>query len=418
MSAGPSPERSASTAVDRAGRRRRRVGLAVLVAAAIVVQLTLVIRLLVAIGQGYLPHDFLAYDGAVRHLLDGQPLYDTTATATGGLGLFLYPPSFAVLMLPVAIVPSTVAAPIWLVLLVLVGLAAIWLMPVSRVTRWLLTLALGLSYPFLDAFAQGQVGPVLLLLFVIGWRAIVAPAAREPRRDTVLGVVLALGATIKIQPAISIAWAILTRRFWVAIVAIVVAGGLALIATLIVGAAAWPDLVAVLANTNNPVSTPHSVGIARVAFELGASASLAQALYVASLVAVGLAFLAAVRWASPVASYVVAAIASQMVSPVVWAHYAVILFLPVAWLLGRGRWWALLLLVPLSIPISDAAPSITYPIVFWLAILAVLREGMLERAAASAGASSETLRDQGNPGFGVGSPGDNPHAREAEPAHA
>ena len=353
----------------------QRLGLAVLVAAAIVIQLTLAIRLVVALGQGYLPHDFLAYDGAVRHLLAGRPLYDTSATETGGLGLFLYPPSFALLMLPIALVPTDLAAPLWMFALIGVALVAVWLMPVSRVIRWLLTLALGLSWPFIDSLAQGQVGPWLLLLFVIGWRSL--------DRPRVLGVVLAVGTTIKIQPAIVIAWAALTRRYRAAAIAIGVAGALALVATVIVGPQAWADLATVLAKTNQPVLTRNSVGIARVAYESGVPEAIAYGLYVLSVVAAVVAILAAIRWSSPTASFIVAAIASQMISPVIWPHYAIVLFLPVAWLLARDRWWAILILGATSVPISDGASAIVYPILFWLALLAVIREGALERGGTS-----------------------------------
>jgi alpha-1,2-mannosyltransferase len=358
----------------------------VLVAAAIVCQLTLEIWLAIAIAGGHQPHDFIAYDLAARHLLAGQPLYDTTATATGGLGLFLYPPSFALLMLPVVALPTTVAAPIWLVLLLVVAIAAVWLMPVSRVVRWGLTLMLGLSYPLVDALAQGQVGPLLLLLFALGWRAIDwrrnGRSVGAPEWPALLGVGLGLGATIKVQPAISIGWAILTRRWRAAAIAIGLAGTLAVVATVIVGPGAWADLARVLAQTNQPITTEHSVGIARATWELGVPGNLATGLYLASLVAAAAAVLAAIRWGTAVSSYLVTAVASQLLSPVVWAHYAIVLFLPVAWLLARRRWWAILVLVALSIPIAGSEPAIVYPIVFAIAILATLREGVLERRAA------------------------------------
>ncbi|HEX8025401.1 MAG TPA: glycosyltransferase family 87 protein [Candidatus Limnocylindrales bacterium] len=380
----------------------RRLLLALLVAGAIVVQLTLVIRLLVAIGQGYLPHDFLAYDGAARNLLAGRPLYDLTATETGGLGLFLYPPSFALLMLPVVVVPSNVAAPIWMVLLTVVGILAVWRMPVSRPIRWVMTLMLGLSWPFIDALAQGQVGPILLLLFVAGWRAVdrpapVAPGAvpesrRLPReRPTLLGVAIGLGATIKIQPAVVIAWAALTRRFRAAAIAIGVVAILAAVATLIVGVQAWSDLASVLAATNRPEFTMNSVGVARLAYEAGASSALATQIYLASLVAAAVAVVVAIRRCTPVSSYLVAAVASQLFSPVIWPHYGVVLLLPVAWLLGRGRWWAILLLVPISIPIADSIPSVVYPIVFWLAILATILVGRRPASSAASASSPASL---------------------------
>lgn len=361
----------------------QRLGLAVLVAAAMVFQLSLVIQVLIAIAMGHEPHDFIAYDLAARHLLAGQPLFDTSATATGGLGLFLYPPSFALLMLPVVLLPTSVAAPIWMILLVVVALLAVWLMPVNRVIRWVLTLMLGLSYPMIDALAQGQVGPFILLLFAIGWRAIDwrrnGQPTGAPEWPTALGVAIGLGATIKVQPVIAIGWAILTRRWKAALVAIAVAGGLALVATVFVGIGAWSDLARVLAQTNQPITTEFSVGIARATWELGASPELATSLYVASLVSAAAAVLAAIRWGSAVSSYLVTAAASQLLSPVVWAHYGIVLFLPVAWLLSRGRWWAILILVATSVPISDNDPAIVYPIVFAIAIVATLREGILAR---------------------------------------
>jgi alpha-1,2-mannosyltransferase len=366
----------------------QRLLLALLVAGAIVVQLTLVIRLLVAIGQGYLPHDFLAYDGAARNLLAGKPLYDLTATETGGLGLFLYPPSFALLMLPVVVVPSNVAAPIWMVLLTVVGILAVWRMPVSRPIRWVMTLMLGLSWPFIDALAQGQVGPILFLLFVAGWRAVDRGSGPESRRSPrerplLLGIAMGLGTTIKLQPAVLIAWAALTGRFRAAAVAIGVVAVLALVATLFVGVQAWSDLASVLAATNRPEFTMNSVGVARLAYEAGAPAGFATQLYLASLVAAAVAVVAAIRWCTPVASYLVAAVASQLFSPVIWPHYAIVLLLPVAWLLGRRRWWAILLLIPISIPIADSIPSVIYPIVFWLAILATIQAGRNESVASA-----------------------------------
>ena len=35
-------------------------------------------------------------------------------------------------------------------------------------------------------------------------------------------------------------------------------------------------------------------------------------------------------------SYLVAVIASQLLSPILWDHYALLLLLPVAWLVDRG----------------------------------------------------------------------------------
>ena len=53
--------------------------------------------------------DFLAYHAAAVRILDGQPLYDLGFQATGGFGLFYYPPMFAPLILPFGLLSEMVA---------------------------------------------------------------------------------------------------------------------------------------------------------------------------------------------------------------------------------------------------------------------------------------------------------------------
>jgi hypothetical protein len=80
-------------------------------------------------------------------------------------------------------------------------------------------------------------------------------------------------------------------------------------------------------------------------------------------------------------------IASHFVSPVLWDHYALVLLLPTAWLLDRGRRWAIaipLLTSALALPLDI---PFLYPLAFWLALAAVVAVGMRERMP-------ETLRAQ------------------------
>jgi hypothetical protein len=64
------------------------------------------------------------------------------------------------------------------------------------------------------------------------------------------------------------------------------------------------------------------------------------------------------------------------VSPVLWDHYALLLLLPVAWLLDRGRLWAALVPLATAIFLVGITPGIAYPIVFWIMLLAVTYEGV------------------------------------------
>ena len=56
--------------------------------------------------------------------------------------------------------------------------------------------------------------------------------------------------------------------------------------------------------------------------------------------------MAATLWLPAVPSYLVAVVASQLLSPILWDHYAIVLLLPVAWLIDRGWTWAAL--IPLA----------------------------------------------------------------------
>ena len=86
---------------------------------------------------------------------------------------------------------------------------------------------------------------------------------------------------------------------------------------------------------------------------------------------------------SPVVGYLTAVTASQLLSPVLWDHYALLLLLPTAWLLDRRQWWALA--IPLVTAIfAVGLPPVVYPLAFWVGLVAPiavdLRSGSRLRA--------------------------------------
>jgi hypothetical protein len=97
------------------------------------------------------------------------------------------------------------------------------------------------------------------------------------------------------------------------------------------------------------------------------------------LVAVLAIVLVAIRTASDEVSYLTTVVASQVLSPLLWDHYAVVLLLPTAWLLGRGQWWAIAIPLLTSLPLVSIAPSIVYPVVFGLGLLGPLAVDLAER---------------------------------------
>ncbi len=334
-----------------------------------------------ASAQGTLGYDFLAYDRAVRRVLDGAPLYDPAIQQAGGFALFLYPPSFVLAMLPFGLVPSGVGTWIWLGLSVAALMAGIGLLPVRASVRWTVLLLAGLSWPVAYSLKLGQVGPELLLIFAIGWRWMDRPAR--------LGLAGAVGAMIKIQPGILLAWALLTRRWRAVAIGVLALVVGAVVATAVAGGPSiWPDYFGILRNVNDPIATPHNFTPGAVAFQMGVPAGTAALLQVVSSIAVvGLVVVSALAWPATT-SLLVAVVASQLLSPVLWDHYAMLLLVPIAFLLERGWWWTLAIPLATSVLVLPLGqPPILYPVAFWLTLLALLATGRrtaAERAVAPA----------------------------------
>jgi alpha-1,2-mannosyltransferase len=334
-----------------------------------------------ASGAGTLGFDFLAYHQAANRVLAGQPLYDPSVQQTGGFGLFYYPPPFVLAILPLAPLDPTIATWTWVGLSLAAFLGGVAFMPVARTVRWLTILLAGLSWPLAYAFKLGQVGPLLFLLFAVGWRWLDQPRA--------LGGSAAAGAIVKIQPGLVLAWALITRRWGAVAIGAIVLVVAAAVATLITGGmTVWSDYVAVLRNVSDPISTPHNFTPGAVAYQLGLPTGPAATIQLlSSIVAVGLLVLTAVR-GSNAASYLVAVTASQLLSPVLWDHYAMLLLLPVAYLLDRRQWWAVLVPLATAVFLIGITPAAAYPIAFWVTLVALvvvgLRDGPPEPSAAPA----------------------------------
>jgi hypothetical protein len=130
--------------------------------------------------------DVHAYYDAGARLNAGQPLYDQPAT-TDEADFYRYPPLLAILWRPLATLPFSAAATIWMVVLgVCFALTILRLGPRRRST-WI---ALGmLALPTGWSLAVGQAQVIVTLLTALG-----APWA------------IALGANIKVFPALIAIW--------------------------------------------------------------------------------------------------------------------------------------------------------------------------------------------------------------------
>jgi alpha-1,2-mannosyltransferase len=322
-----------------------------------------------AMTAGTFAFDFLAYHGAAARVLAGERLYDPSVQVTGGFGLFYYPPPFVLAILPFALLSASAASWAWLAMSVAMLVGAIWLMPVRSTVRWATLLLAGLSWPVAYALKLGQVGPLLLFLFAIGWRWLDRPVA--------VGVSGAVGAIVKLQPGLILVWALVTRRWAAVAIGAAVLLGSAIIATLVAGGPSiWPDFITLIRNLSDPVTTPHNFTPGAIAFQAGAPVALAAVLQLGSTIAVvALVAFAALRLPAD-ASYLATVVASQLLSPVLWDHYALLLLLPTAWLLDRGCWWAVAIPLLSSVILLPAGlPGAIYPFAFWAALLAVVAVG-------------------------------------------
>jgi hypothetical protein len=312
-----------------------------------------------SIGHPSLGYDFLAYLAAGQRLLAGQPLYDLQQTAPGPFGLYLYPPPFALLMVPLALVPQTLAVALWLGALAVAFVVAIAILPTSPRVRALTLLVAGTSWPVLYGWRIGQPGMLLLLLGAVGWRYL--------DRPWLLGGSTALGVLAKVQPGAVFLWALLVGRWPALVRGLVVGVSLAAVSAVLLGPVVWLDYGRLIVGTAASAdTTPHNFAPGALAYAAGAPEPVARAIELATMAGAATALVVAARRGGPAAGYLAALVAGQLFSPLLWDHYAVLLVLPVAYLLERGRRWAAVLLPALWLPWP-----ILYPVSFFLVLLAL-----------------------------------------------
>jgi hypothetical protein len=308
--------------------------------------LAMMIGLVLGTAGKTLGYDYSCYAGAARNLLDGKPIYDNAFSISVGTcpGTYTYPPAFAVALVPWLSLGGA-AAGLWCLAMALCFLAGVALLPVRRDVRWLIVIVAALNWPLLYAVKLGQVEPILFLGFAATWRWM--------DRASVVGAATAIGALIKVQPGLLAVWAIATGRYRAAAIGISATVVLAAAATVVTGPGAWATYVDLLRGLGGTLTTPHNFAPGAIAYQAGATESVATVVQLASAAVAAAALLVAWRFASPVASLQVTIIAGQLLSSPLRDHYAVLLLLPTAWLVARGRTWA-----------------VVFPLVGWVALLA------------------------------------------------
>jgi alpha-1,2-mannosyltransferase len=301
-------------------------------------------------AQSTLGCDFLAYYNASVHWIHGQPIYDLAQTSTGTCGTYQYPPPFVLLAAPFSFLGFDVGNWTWIALLMACFAAGTALMPVRSSTRWIVLLLGAIGWPLIFGVRIGQVAPILYVLFAVAWRSL------DDARG--LGAAIALGTLVKLQPALLGVWLLVRRERRAAMFA-TVTGLVIVVAAAIVGLRDWLDLIALLRNLSDALTQASNVALGAVLYQVGVPAAVAGPVQSINTIVVVLAVVAVGLRLPREAGFLATVVATQLVSPIVWTHYALALLLPVAWLIDRRQWWALV------IPISQAWVLIPFQANWW-----------------------------------------------------
>jgi hypothetical protein len=279
-------------------------------------------------GRGPNRSDFWTFWLASRTVLHGGNPYPAIASlphvADKWFAPFVYPPVAAFLLAPLAVLPYAVATVLYYAANIVAVAVALKLLGVSDRRCY------GLAFvapPTLQAAGIGTISIPLLLLLAAAWRY------RD--RTTRVGLLVGCAVTAKLFLWPVWFWLVRTRRWRAAAIAV----ASSLVAVVVAWAAIgwqglreYPTLVARMTGLEGP----HGYSV--YALERVFGAGNGTAARVVSVVGV-IAVLIALRVWRDDESLLVALIAvSFLATPILWPHYLVLLFVPVALASPRLSW--------------------------------------------------------------------------------
>jgi alpha-1,2-mannosyltransferase len=304
--------------------------------------------------------DFGVFRAAASAVIHGRsPYHEPSFAALSHLATlpFVYPPAAALPFAPFAPFPSAVAGG----LMFFVGLAALVVaLRLFGVQDWRCYGVALASAPAVNTLALGTLTSFLLLGAGLAWR--------HRGNAVVAAVATACAAVLKLFLWPLAIWLLATRRWRAAVLSavtgvVLLLGGWAIIG--FAGLADYPSLVRLVERAEGPLS--YSV----VAL-LGLSGTASTAATVMlSLAAIAAIWIAARGRDGDRRAFVVAVLASLLATPLVWLHYFLLLFVPIALYRPRlSRIW----FVPLLLWITPATHSdgATWRIAVALGVVAIV----------------------------------------------
>jgi hypothetical protein len=294
-------------------------------------------------GRSFYEPGFLAHQTAIMNaggIARGE-LY------TNPFSIPVYPAFANVAIVGLALLPFAASAFLYTLLSVAAMVASLWLLDVRDIRCHAAALV---SWPFLYGAYLGAIGPWLVLgvAALWRWRDRVWPAA----------VSLAVIVAAKIFPWTLGVWLWMTGRRRAAICAAIAGAAITLGAWAIIGFSGMIEYPRMLSEMS-ALQVGRAVSVATVLVVAGASSTLATA----TVLALGGLLLAiaarlARRPGGERPAFGLAVIAALTATPIVWEHYLVLLFVPIALASPRfSRLW----LVPLVMPLLESFSTVVIP---------------------------------------------------------
>jgi hypothetical protein len=265
-------------------------------------------------------------------------------TSQNAFSIPVYPAPINLAVVPFSLLPFWLAG----VLFTLLSIGAMVLgLRLLGVTDWrCIGLAL-VSWPFVFGLDLGALGPLLLLGAGVMWRW----------RERLWPPALALASVVvaKVFPWTLGVWLLITRRFRAAALAVVLALIACVAAWAVIGfhgMAAYPRMLSNL----SVIEEGRAVSLVAVLLAAGVPASIAKlAALGATGALLGVAWRIGKRPGGEAQAFGIAVLAALTSTPIVWEHYMVLLFVPIALMSPRfSPLWLVPACTPLLLVISAA----------------------------------------------------------------
>ena len=307
---------------------------------------------LASLGGTQKPGDFgYVFLSAANEILAGRDPYMNPDDFKGPpQAPYAYPPVLALMVTPLALLPEHVhdifvPGALFILMLIAATIAGLWLLDVHDWRCYPIAL---LAPVTLEGFEYGAIGPALLLLIAVAWRY----------RDRVPIAAAASGGAVVLKLFLwpLLIWLVLTRRLRTAVAAAVMAVGLALASWVVIGFGGIGEYPRLLRRLSD-VEAENSYSVFAILRTLGISETVARLLVVAlGVLVLALAWRAArSRGLSELErdrrSLTLILAAALVLTPILWLHYLVLLYVPIA--LARPRLSALWF-APLALTVFEA----------------------------------------------------------------